>query len=44
VAGVVRASVPIDDRTSLYARLGDWLPGGCWAFLVIGCVWRRRIA
>jgi apolipoprotein N-acyltransferase len=34
VPGVLVASVPIDRRVSLYARLGDWLPWGCW--LVVG--------
>jgi len=42
VAGLVRAAVPIDARTSLYARLGDWLPAGCWVALAVGCCWRRR--
>ncbi len=28
---VVAAAVPIDSRTPLYAGLGDWLPGACWA-------------
>jgi apolipoprotein N-acyltransferase len=27
--GVVSAVVPLDDRTSLYSRMGDWLPRGC---------------
>jgi apolipoprotein N-acyltransferase len=36
VAGVLSAVVPIDNRTSLYASLGDWLPAGCWAFVVVG--------
>jgi apolipoprotein N-acyltransferase len=31
VAGVLLASIPIDHRTSLYARWGDWLPVACWA-------------
>jgi apolipoprotein N-acyltransferase len=42
VAGVVSAAVPIDTRTSLYARLGDWLPAVCWVALLVGCVWRPR--
>jgi apolipoprotein N-acyltransferase len=33
---VVSAVVPIDDRGSWYARLGDWLPAACWGLLVIG--------
>lgn len=28
VRGVMLAVVPLDTRTSLYARCGDWLPGG----------------
>jgi apolipoprotein N-acyltransferase len=35
-AGVIRARVPIDTRSSFYARTGDWLPIGSWA--VIGGV------
>jgi apolipoprotein N-acyltransferase len=34
VSGVLVAIVPIDERFSLYALLGDWLARGCW--LVIG--------
>jgi apolipoprotein N-acyltransferase len=33
VAGVLLATVPIDDRVSLYARWGDWLPWSCWIIL-----------
>lgn len=29
VAGVLLATVPVDDRVSLYARWGDWLPALC---------------
>jgi apolipoprotein N-acyltransferase len=36
VEGVVVADVPLDNRTSWYARLGDWLPAACWALLVLG--------
>jgi apolipoprotein N-acyltransferase len=32
-AGVIRARVPIDTRSSLYAQTGDWLPVGSWAVL-----------
>ena len=32
-AGVLLAKVPIDGRTSFYARHGDWLPWMCWALL-----------
>jgi apolipoprotein N-acyltransferase len=42
VTGVINAAVPLDDRTSLYARLGDWLPWGCWGLLLIGCLWRSK--
>ncbi|MFO0968684.1 MAG: apolipoprotein N-acyltransferase [Gemmataceae bacterium] len=30
VHGVIHATVPIDDRTSLYSLWGDWLPALCW--------------
>jgi apolipoprotein N-acyltransferase len=33
VAGILLASLPVDDRTSLYATWGDWLPWGCWLAL-----------
>ncbi len=44
VAGVLLADMPIDHRFSLYARWGDWLPLGCWAFLGLGVLlaWARR--
>jgi apolipoprotein N-acyltransferase len=38
VPGVLIASLPIDNRVSLYARLGDWLAWGCWLVLGIGLV------
>jgi len=45
VSGVLVAAVPIDDRVSLYARYGDWLPGVCWALIgvavVAGGIYRR---
>ncbi len=41
VPAVVSAAVPIDARTSLYARLGDWLPWGCWGLVLVGMFWRR---
>jgi apolipoprotein N-acyltransferase len=48
VPAVVRGTVPLDGRTTLYARLGDWLPVACWAILlwgfVRGIVRRRRAA
>ena len=47
VAGVLIATVPIDSRSSLYARWGDWLPIGCWivvgAGVAIGLLWPKRI-
>jgi apolipoprotein N-acyltransferase len=41
VTAVVGAAVPLDTRSSVYARLGDWLPWGCWGLLLVGCCWRR---
>ncbi|HKA08740.1 MAG TPA: hypothetical protein VKD71_15885, partial [Gemmataceae bacterium] len=35
VAGVLEAVVPVDDRTSFYARVGDWLPWTCWSALAV---------
>src|SRR5947207_14375996 len=35
VMAVVNAPVPIDTRTSLYARFGDWLPWSCWGLLLV---------
>src|SRR5262249_3795394 len=37
VPGVLTATIPIDNRLSLYAWAGDWLPLGCW--LLVGGVW-----
>jgi apolipoprotein N-acyltransferase len=34
VPGVLVASIPLDRRTSLYVRWGDWLPWMCW--LLVG--------
>jgi apolipoprotein N-acyltransferase len=46
VWGIYVADVPIDHRTSLYSRWGDWLPLTCWAVvgagLVRALVTRRR--
>lgn len=42
VEGVVTAVVPLDDRTSAYARLGDWVPGACWAVVLLGVLFGRR--
>ncbi len=36
---VLKATVPIDRRTSLYASIGDVLPTGCWAALFVGAAW-----
>ncbi|MBI1916057.1 MAG: apolipoprotein N-acyltransferase [Planctomycetes bacterium] len=33
VPGVLFATIPLDDRGSLYARWGDWLPLSCWALI-----------
>jgi len=38
VSGVVRGPVPIDTRTTLYARFGDWLPLLAWAVILGGFV------
>jgi apolipoprotein N-acyltransferase len=38
VSAIVRGPVPIDTRTSLYARLGDWLPILTWAIVLGGFV------
>jgi apolipoprotein N-acyltransferase len=45
VEGVVSEVVPLDRRESGYARLGDWVPAGCWAVVLLGLVgsrWRQR--
>jgi apolipoprotein N-acyltransferase len=36
-AGVLIARIPVDDRTSLYTRLGDWVAGVSWFGLLAGC-------
>jgi hypothetical protein len=44
---VIAATVPIDNRASLYAMTGDVLPIGCWAALIGTTAWtfvRRRQA
>jgi apolipoprotein N-acyltransferase len=38
VEGIVRGAVPIDTRTTLYARLGDWLPLVGWLVVFGGFV------
>lgn len=35
--GVIHATVPIDTRSSLYSRWGDWLPWLC-ILAVLGCI------
>jgi apolipoprotein N-acyltransferase len=39
VQGVLLASVPIDHRSSFYARWGDWLPWTCWLLVGVGLGW-----
>lgn len=39
--GFVACNVPIDDRTSYYALLGDWLPWTCWVLLGAACLFGR---
>jgi apolipoprotein N-acyltransferase len=36
VEGVVTAVVPIDQRTSEYARIGDWVPAACGVVIMLG--------
>jgi apolipoprotein N-acyltransferase len=36
VQGVLIATVPIDNRGSLYALWGDWLPMVCWVLVFLG--------
>ncbi|MFM8274340.1 MAG: apolipoprotein N-acyltransferase, partial [Gemmata sp.] len=36
VDAVVTATVPVDARAPLYARLGDWVPAGCWLAALLG--------
>lgn len=42
MAGIVRAEVPIDDRNSAYAAVGDWVPGLCWLLLIVAHFAARR--
>jgi apolipoprotein N-acyltransferase len=44
VTGVVSAAVPLDDRQSAYARLGDWLPWICCGLALVGCSIGKRDA
>lgn len=39
VAAVLTATIPIDERTSIYARWGDWFPGACWLVVGAGLLW-----
>jgi len=41
VQGVLTATIPIDTRTSWYARWGDWLPWTCWVLVAAGLLWSR---
>ncbi|HLJ95475.1 MAG TPA: apolipoprotein N-acyltransferase [Gemmataceae bacterium] len=47
IAAVLTAAIPIDQRSSLYARWGDWLPWVCWLLVAGGLagrmVWPRRV-
>jgi apolipoprotein N-acyltransferase len=38
VAGVLVASVPIDNRYSFYVHYGDWLAGMCWLLIGLATV------
>jgi apolipoprotein N-acyltransferase len=42
VSGVLTAAIPIDDRLSLYAAWGDWLPGVCWLVVAGALLWSWR--
>lgn len=42
IEAIVKATVPIDTRMSLYAYGGDWLPWACWIAVVYGCCRRRK--
>jgi apolipoprotein N-acyltransferase len=39
IPAVVTAEIPIDTRSSLYVRFGDWLVWLCWCVLLGGLVW-----
>jgi apolipoprotein N-acyltransferase len=41
VAGVFTMKIPLDQRTSFYARWGDWLPMLCWVSLLAAIVIAR---
>jgi apolipoprotein N-acyltransferase len=42
VAAVVPYVIPIDQRASVYAMVGDWLPALCWLSILGGIVMGRR--
>ena len=47
VDGIVRGTIPLDTRTTIYGEHGEWLPVGCWLFLIAMAVrglFRRRPA
>ena len=48
VEGIVRGTVPLDSRTTLYGRFGDWLPLVAWlvilAAFVLGFVRKKQTA
>jgi apolipoprotein N-acyltransferase len=39
---VVSAPIPIDTRTSVYAKAGDWLSWLCWIGIAVGIVRGRK--
>jgi apolipoprotein N-acyltransferase len=39
MSAVLTANIPIDNRASLYARWGDWLPAACWLVIGGGLLW-----
>jgi apolipoprotein N-acyltransferase len=41
VAGVFTDNIPLDGRTSLYSRWGDWLALSCCALVVLALLWIR---
>jgi apolipoprotein N-acyltransferase len=42
VMRIVSAAVPLDQRTSVYARTGDWLPWLCWLGITVSVVRGRK--
>ncbi len=41
VPGVFADAIPLDGRTSLYSRWGDWLALGCCGLVVLALIWIR---